>query len=127
MLNLSEKKNEEEETRKLAAKDEKKSKNEEKLQVEKKRMEEERNKKDEEDKQNIDLDGIGPLDEVHTPTSFTMLFIIIHSYYKIDMPMPTNEVENIDLFTFNGKRKQIVRQTHKRRNLTMDWGLILTT
>jgi hypothetical protein len=44
--------------------------------------------------------------------------------------MPTDEVanlENLQRFSFNRKKKQIVRQTHKKRKFNIDQDVLITT
>jgi hypothetical protein len=42
------------------------------------------------------------------------------------IPTPLDEVTNPELFTFDIKMKQVVRQTHKRRKINVDKEMVLT-
>jgi hypothetical protein len=51
--------------------------------------------------------------------------LAIRGYMPI--PRPTDKVVRLETFIFNGKRKQIVRQTCRKRRLIIDTDLVVTT
>jgi hypothetical protein len=113
---------EQEEARRLEVEEEKKKKVEVDVDAQRKMIEEEQ-RKEEEDKWDVDTNrgtnGKSTYPKRFSMMSSTRLFI----EGDMPIPMPTNEIVNLEMFSFNRKKKQIVRQTHKKRKLIVDQEL----